>query len=74
MHSSTRAGSRPTGGLRRLRRLVSLLAGGIVIQAAAGGCQESLSSVADALGQPLVTGIGSGLTNLVEALLLSVLV
>ena len=43
------------------------LGGGILIQATAGGCQEYWSNVADALGQPVATGIGNGLSNRVEA-------
>lgn len=65
---------REPGGVRRLRCLVSLLGSGILLQAAAGGCQESLSSLAEALGQPLATGIGNGLNRLLEALVLSVFI
>ena len=71
MHSLSRAELKRPGGDRRLLRLVSFLSGGVLLQATAGGCQESLSSIADALGQPLATGIGNGLSSLVEALVLS---
>jgi hypothetical protein len=62
------------GSPRRLRRLVSLLSGGVLLQATAGGCGASLSSIAEALWQPLVTGIGNGLSSLAEALVLNAFV
>ena len=74
MTFSTLAGLNRSGGARRLRRLVSFLGGAILLQAAAGGCEESLSSIAGALGQPIVTGIGNGLSSLAEALVLNVLI
>jgi hypothetical protein len=53
---------------------VSFLGGGLLLQAAAGGCEESLSSIAGALGQPVVTGIGNSLSSLAEALLLNLFI
>jgi len=61
------------GSTGRLRRLVSLLSGGVLLQAASG-CGASLSSVAGAIWQPLVTGIGNGLSSLIEALVLNAFV
>lgn len=55
------------GGARFLRRLVGLLAGGILLQTA-GGCQGYLSGFVDALGQPVASGIGDAVSNLVQAL------
>jgi hypothetical protein len=53
---------------------VSFLGGGVILQVTAGGCQESLSSVAEALGQPLATGIGNGLSSLAEATVLNLFI
>ncbi len=74
MKSSFRSRLKRLGGTRRLRCLVSLLSGGVLLQASAGGCEASLSSTAEALWQPLVTGIGNGVSSLVEALVLNAFV
>ena len=74
MHFVTRAKSRRPDGICRFGRLASLLSGGMLLQAAAGGCQESLSSIAAALGQPLATGIGNGLSNLLQAFIVGVFI
>jgi hypothetical protein len=74
MHSWTRAELKRPGGARRLLRVVSFLSGGVLLQATAGGCQEYLSSLGDALGQPLATGIGSGLSKLAEAMVLNLFI
>jgi hypothetical protein len=59
--------------IARLRRLVAFLGGGILLQST-GGCQEYLSSFIDALGQPVATGIGDGLSNLLQALVVGVFI
>ena len=74
MKSRFRSELKRLGGTRHRHRLMSLLSGGVLLQATAGGCEESLSSIADALGQPVATGIGNGLSSLVEALVLSVFI
>lgn len=61
------------GRTRRFFRLVNLLGGGILLQTT-GGCQEFFSNVIDALGQPVAAGIGDGLSNLVEALVVGVFI
>jgi hypothetical protein len=71
MHAPTRAKSTRSCGARRLVRLVAFLGGGILLQTTAGGCQEYLSSFVDALGQPVATGIGNGVSSLLEALVLN---
>jgi hypothetical protein len=61
------------GGARLLHRLAGLLAGGILLQTA-GGCQDHLSSFIDALGQPVATGIGNAVSNLLQALVVGVFI
>ena len=74
MDSSTLAGLKRRVGARHLRRLVSFLGGGVLLQATAGGCEESLSNIAAALGQPVITGIGNGLSSLAEATVLNLFI
>ncbi len=74
MEYRLRSASGRPGGTRRLRRLGQLLGGGILLQAAAGGCEASLPGIADALWQPLATGVGNGLSSLVEALVLNMFI
>jgi hypothetical protein len=69
-----RAGLRGSAIARCRFRLVSFLGGGVLLQATAGGCQEYLSSVVDALGQPVATGIGNGLSDVVRALVVGVFI
>jgi hypothetical protein len=74
MHTSTRTKSTRPDAAPCLWSLLRLLCGGILLQTTTGGCQEALSSVANALGQPVATGIGNGLSNLVQALVVGVFV
>jgi len=74
MKSRFRSELKRLGGTRHRHRLMSLLSGGVLLQATAGGCGASLSSTAEALWQPLVTGIGNGLSSLAEALVLNAFV
>ena len=74
MDSSTLAGLKRRGGARRLGRLVSFLGGGLLLQVTAGGCEESLPSIAAALGQPIVTGVANGLSKLTEAMVLNLFI
>jgi len=63
---------RPGYSLARCVHWLRLLAaGGLLLQTASGGCEAYLSSVVDALGQPVATGIGKGVSSLVEALVLN---
>lgn len=61
------------GSRRCFRCLGGLFGGGFLLQTT-GGCQESLSNFADALGQPVATGISSGLSNLVQALVVGLFI
>jgi hypothetical protein len=54
-------------------RVAGLVAGGILLQAAAG-CEERLANAVSAFGQPVATGVGNGISSLFEALTLSLLV
>ena len=74
MRTSFRTKSTRSDVVLRRWSLLRLLAGGILLQATAGGCQDALSSVANALGQPVATGIGNGLSNLVQALVVGVFI
>lgn len=73
MQTSTRAVPAKPDGASRLWSLLGLFSGGILFQAA-GGCQTYLSSAVDAMGQPLATGIGNGLSNVVQALVVGVFI
>lgn len=56
-------------------RAVAIVAsGGLLLQATAGGCSQTLDDLAGTLGQNVVEGIGAGVSNLTEALLLNLLV
>jgi len=74
MKCVSRPGFKRLGGTRGSCRLLSLLSGGVFLQATASGCEASPGGIADALWQPLVTGISNGLSSLVEALVLTVFV
>ena len=73
MHVSVREQSGHPGTARRLSRLASLLGGGILLQATAGGCQETWSGIADALGQPIAAGISDGVSTLIQALVVGLI-
>jgi len=74
MVSMTSAGRRRRPGGECLRRIVSILGGGILLQAAAGGCEELLRGISGALGQAFVVGIGNGLSNLAEGIVLNLFI
>ncbi len=74
MHNSTPTKSATHFGTPRLGSLLRLLCGAVLLQAAAGGCQEALSSAVDAMGQPVATGIGNALSSLVQALIIGALI
>ena len=66
-------GRRPFLG--RCVRLLGLLAtGGMVLQTTAGGCSESLNSILNTLGEDVVMGVGTGLSNLAQALVLNLFI
>ncbi len=56
---------------RCVRLLASIGAGGVLLQAASGGCSQDLSNFVNTMGQDIVKGIGTGVTNLAEALVLN---
>ena len=67
---------------RRCRRVAGvctracafMTGGGLLLQATAGGCSQTLNDLAGTLGQNVVEGIGSGASNLAEVLFLNLLV
>jgi hypothetical protein len=60
---------------RCVRWLACLTAGGMLLQTATTtSCGQNLSDLAGALGNPVATGIGIGLSNLAQALVISVFV
>lgn len=66
-HSSRRAITRWT------RRLWPLI-GGLALQAAPTGCDQQLTSLLNTLSQDVVNGIGTGISNLLQALTLTLFV
>ena len=51
-----------------------LTAGCMLTQVTAGGCGESLNSILNTLGDDVVKGVGTGLSNLAEAGLLTLFI
>jgi hypothetical protein len=74
MHTSTRTKSTRPDAAPRLWSLLRLLCGGILLQTTTGGCEEYFSNAVSALGYPVATGIGNGLSNLVQALVVGVFI
>jgi hypothetical protein len=71
MKGSSRAGrlrSIPSRGI--VRQLGILAAGGTLLQATAGGCSQTLESILTTLGQDAVSGIGSGISDLTQVLVI----
>jgi hypothetical protein len=58
---------------RSFRRLAPLIAG-IALQTTATSCEQQLTTLANSLSQDLVDGIGAGLGNLLQALMLNLFV
>ncbi len=74
MHSSTCTELKKRNGTQRMLRLTALLAGGILLQTAASGCEQYLSNAVSALGNPIATGIGNGISNALQALVVGLLI
>ncbi len=55
-------------------RWLGCLAAGIAFQSTSGGCEETLSSIASTLGQDIVNGIGTGVSNLSQAFTLNLFI
>jgi hypothetical protein len=46
----------------------------MLTQVTAGGCSESLNSILNTLGEDAVNGVGTGIGNLVQALVLNLFI
>ncbi len=68
-----KSSSRRTRAGSSLRRL-AVIGAGLALQTAGGGCEQTLANIADALGNPVAAGVNAGVSNLVQALVLSLLV
>jgi hypothetical protein len=58
---------------RWTRRLWPLI-GGVALQAAPAGCDQQLTTLLNTFSQDIVNGIGTGISNLLQALTLTLFV
>jgi hypothetical protein len=59
---------------RCVRWLGPLVAGGMLLQTDTGGCSQSLDSILNTLAQSAVQGLGTGVSNLAQVLVLNLFI
>ena len=69
-----RTGHRSPRALARWTRQLWPLIGGVALQAAPTGCDQQLTTLLNTLSQDVVNGIGTGISNLLQALTLDLFV